>query len=143
MKFKILLFILYLISNNFLEMCEISGEKCVCKKVSVTTLQINCLEKSLKSNTLFLNEIVNITESETNLQIRIENKIFDEINSSSYGKFSLNIRTLMIIHNQVNRLGSKLFYGYPNLKLLDLSSNSLEIIEKNRWFSIASIFIFI
>ena len=110
-------------------MCEISGEKCACKVVTMTT-EMSCLEKSLTRTILNLNEIF-ISENVTILNIKIENKIYDGINKSSYGKFQVNIKELWINNNQIKKLESNSFQDSTNLAKMYLISNGIENIEKN------------
>ena len=128
MKFKIAFAFLSLVFIRFFDMCEISGEKCVCIKDMMTT-EMSCLEKPSNPKILNLNEIV-IYGNAANLKIYIENEIYDGINKSSYGKFLAKINELWINNNQIKKLESNTFLALIYLKIFVLISNGIEGIEK-------------
>jgi Leucine-rich repeat (LRR) protein len=142
-KFQILYAILCLILVRFSDMCGISGEKCICI-IDSMTLEMSCLEKSSNPMILNLNEII-INENVNNLIIKIENKIYDGINQSSYGKFLGKIKELWVYNNQINKLESNNFQMLTNLRKLNLTSNEIEDIEKNAFaglFSLQCLFLY-
>jgi hypothetical protein len=85
MKMKFEIVFAFLILKSYCDTCEIRGEKCDCKMVSMA-IEMSCLEKSSNPTILNLNELV-IYENVTNLIVKIENKNYDGINKSSNGEF--------------------------------------------------------
>ncbi len=113
MKVQILFAILSLILVRFCDMCKISGEMCECKKDTLT-IEMSCLERYSSPNILNLNEIV-IYDDVANLTVKIENKIYNGINKSSYGLILNTIKELWLNNNKINKLESDSFQALNNL----------------------------